>query len=124
LANAKKYNGKGLYANQDWKYGMFGENLTITNLDETEIHTGNIYKLGEAKIEATKPRLPCYKLGIRFNNHKIIKDFWHSTKSGVYFKILETGHVSKNDELILLENKPQNMTIAELYASKRVAKGM
>jgi MOSC domain-containing protein YiiM len=102
---------------------MFGENLTITALDETKIHIGSVYQLGEAKIEVTKPREPCYKLGIRFNNPKIIKQFWNSTKSGIYFKILKTGFVAKNDELILLENPIENPTIAEVYESKRIKKG-
>ncbi len=115
---------KELYPNQDWQYGMFGENITITDFDETKIHVGSIYKLGKAKIEVTKPRQPCYKLGIRFNNPKIIKDFWHSTKSGVYFKILETGNVNIGDKLILLEKKPKNATIAEVYTSKRINKGV
>ncbi len=114
---------KKLYPDFDWKYGMFGENITITNLDERSIHVGNIYQLGEAKVEVTKPRQPCFKLGIRFNDLKIIKQFWNSTKSGLYFKILETGHVNKNDELLLLESKPKNLTIAALYESKRIVKG-
>jgi MOSC domain-containing protein YiiM len=114
---------KELYPDLDWNYGMFGENLTVTNLDETKIHIGSIYQLGEAKIEVTKPREPCYKLGIRFNNPKIIKQFWNSTKSGIYFKILKTGFVAKNDELILLENPIENPTIAEIYESKRIKKG-
>ncbi len=114
---------KKLYPDFDWKYGMFGENITITNLDERSIHVGNIYQLGEAKVEVTKPRQPCFKLGIRFNDLKIIKQFWNSTKSGLYFKILETGYVNKNDELLLLESKPKNLTIAALYESKRIAKG-
>jgi len=111
---------KELYPDLDWDYGMFGENLTITNLDETKINVGNIYQLGEATIEVTKPRQPCFKLGIRFNNPKVIKQFWNSTKSGIYFKILKTGYVAKNDELILLESKLENFTIAEAYHSKRV----
>ena len=115
---------KALYPDLEWNYGMFGENLTITNLNEEAIHVGSIYQLGEAKIEVTKPRQPCLKLGIRFNDPKIIKDFWHSTKSGIYFKVLETGTVSKDDELVLLDNKPQNPTIAEVYTSKRVQKGI
>ena len=115
---------KSLYPNQDWNYGMFGENLTITNFDETTIHVGAVYQLGEAKIEVTKPRQPCMKLGVRFNNQKIVKDFWHSTKSGVYFKILNTGNVTIGDELVLLENKPENSTIAEVYTSKRIRKGV
>jgi MOSC domain-containing protein YiiM len=114
---------KKLYPNQDWNYGMFGENITLNNLDETTIHVGAIYQLGEAKVEVTKPRQPCLKLGIRFNDVKIIKQFWNTTKSGLYFKVLKTGVVSKNDELILLEDKPENSTIAEVYVSKRKAKG-
>jgi len=109
-----------LYPDLDWNYGMFGENLTITNLDETKIYVGSIYQLGEAKIEVTKSRQPCFKLGIRFNNSKVIKQFWNSTKSGIYFKILQTGYVAKNDELVLLESKIENFTIAEVYESKRV----
>lgn len=106
-----------LYPHLDWAYGMFGENLTITNLDETKIYVGNIYKIGKAKIEVTKPREPCYKLGIRFNDPKIIKQFWNSTKSGIYFKVLTRGVVGKNDKLVLVEEMPNHMTIAEVYQS-------
>ena len=115
---------KALYPNQDWNYGMFGENLTITDFDEAKIHVGSVYQLGEAKIEVTKPRQPCMKLGIRFNDQKIVKDFWHSTKSGVYFKTLKTGSVKLEDELILFESKPDNPTIAEVYTAKRIQKGL
>ena len=115
---------KDLYPDLDWNYGMFGENLTVSSLNEEKIHVGSIYQLGNAKIEVTKPRQPCYKLGIRFQDQAIVKQVWNSTKSGVYFKILETGFVAKSDEFILLENKPENLTIAEVYTSKRVQKGM
>jgi MOSC domain-containing protein YiiM len=115
---------KALYPNLDWNYGMFGENLTITDLNEEEVRVGSIYKLGETKIEVTKPRQPCYKLGIRFNDPKIIKDFWLSTKSGIYFKVLETGNVNVDDELVLLDCKQKNLTIAEVYTAKRVQKGI
>ena len=111
-----------LHPDLEWDYGMFGENLTITDLDETKIHVGSIYQLGEAKIEVTKPREPCYKLGVRFNDPKIIKQFWNSTKSGVYFKLIETGFVAKNDELILIKEAIDNPTIAEVYTSKRIKK--
>ena len=114
---------KEKYPDLDWNYGMFGENLTITNLEETNIHVGSIYQLGKATIEVTKPRQPCYKLGIRFNNPKVIKQFWNSTKSGIYFKIIKTGFVAINDTLVLVENASSNPTIAEVYQSKRIQKG-
>jgi len=110
---------KALYPNLDWNYGMFGENLTVANLDETKIHVGTIYQLGSAIIEVTKPREPCYKLGIRFNNPKIIKQFWNSTKSGIYFKILQTGNVTQNDEFHLVTEKKELPTIAEVYEAKK-----
>jgi len=115
---------ESIYPKKEMKYGMFGENLTISNFDETKILVGSVYKLGEAEIEVTKPREPCFKLGIRFDDPSIIKKFWNSTKSGVYFKILKTGHVKENDELILLKESFKKPSIAEVYQSKKIKKGI
>lgn len=110
---------KELYPNLNWNYGMLGENLTISNLEEMEIFVGNTYKLGEVLLEVTKPREPCYKLGIRFGNQEIVKQFWNSTKCGVYFKVLQTGNVSVGDELILVNKAENSPTIAEVYETKK-----
>lgn len=109
---------KDLYPNLEFSYGMFGENLTIDNLKEEEIFVGSIYQLGETMIQVTKPREPCVKLGIRFQDAKVIKQFWNTTKSGVYFKVLKVGDVAKNDELILLEEAKNSSSIAEVYNKK------
>jgi MOSC domain-containing protein YiiM len=110
---------KKLHPNLDWKYGMFGENITFTDLNEEEIRVGSIYQLGTCKLEVTKPRQPCFKLGIRFEDPIIIKQFWKSSMSGIYFKVLKIGQVKINDELILLEKSKATLTIAEVYASKK-----
>ena len=110
---------KKLYPNLDWHYGIFGENLTISNLEETEIQVGNVYKLGEALLEVTKPREPCFKLGLVFGTQQILKQFWNSTKSGIYFKVLQTGNVMVNDELILIKKSENTQTIAEVYETKK-----
>ena len=110
---------KDLYPNLEFNYGMFGENLTIDNLDEENIFVGGIYQLGECKLEVSKSRQPCVKLGIRFQDSKVIKQFWNTTKCGVYFKVLVTGKVAKNDRLILLEEGKKTISIAEMYKSKR-----
>lgn len=110
---------KELYPDLDWNYGMFGENLSISNLEETEIFVGSTYKLGEALLEVTKPRDPCYKLGIRFGTQEILKQFWNSTKSGIYFKVLQTGNVTVGDELILVNKAENSPTIAEVYETKK-----
>jgi MOSC domain-containing protein YiiM len=110
---------KTLYPNLDWNFGMFGENLTISKLEETQIFVGNQYKLGEAIIEVTQPREPCSKLGIVFGTQKVVKQFWNSTKSGVYFKVLQTGNVNKGDALILIKQSENTSSIAEVYESKK-----
>lgn len=110
---------KKLYPNLDWQYGMFGENLTISNLEETEIHIGNTYQLGEVILEVTKPREPCFKLGLRFGTQAILKQFWNATKSGIYFKVLKTGKVNVGDTLILVKKNENSATIAEVYETKK-----
>lgn len=111
---------KEQYPDLEWDWGMFGENISIEDLDETQIHVGNQYKIGEALVEVTKPRQPCFKLGIRFNNMKVVKQFWNSTMSGLYFKVLQTGAVKAGDILELQKECPENPTIAEVYEAKRL----
>ena len=103
----------------DLHNGFFGENLTVTNLDETSIHVGDIYELGETIIQVTKPRQPCVKLGIRFNDPAVIKQFWNTSKSGVYFKILQTGKVAIEDEFKLIKKAANSPSIAEVFISKK-----
>ena len=106
---------QALYPYLEFNYGMFGENLTIDFLDEKQIHIGDIFKLGTAKIEVAGPREPCYKLGIRFNDIKVVKQFWDNTKCGVYFKVLQVGKVQVGDELINIVQHKENSTIADVY---------
>ena len=110
---------QALYPELDLKNGFFGENLTVSDLEEKDIHVGDIFQLGEALIQATKPRQPCVKLGIRFGNHNVIKQLWNSTKSGVYFKILETGQVNKKDEFRLVKKAINSPSIADVFQSKK-----
>jgi len=115
---------KPFYPSLDWSLGMFGENLTIDDLDETKIHVGDTFKVGEAILKATLQRSPCYKLGIRFEDIKIVKQFWNTTFCGVYFKVLQTGFVKTGDELVQIESFSKNPTIADLLFKKKKDKGM
>ncbi|WP_299135859.1 MOSC domain-containing protein [uncultured Tenacibaculum sp.] len=111
---------KEFYPDLEWQHGMFGENLTIDDLDETKIHVGDTYKVGEAILEVTKPREPCMKLGVRFNNMKIVKQFWQQNYSGIYFKVLETGFVKSGDQFTQIKSCTDAKTIAEVYNEKRI----
>ena len=108
----------------DWQFGIFGENLTVDDLDETNIHVGDTFNVGEAILEATLQRNPCYKLGVRFNDMKIVKQLWNTTFCGVYFKVIQTGFVKVGDEFQLLQSNKQNPTIADLYKKEKLVKSL
>lgn len=103
-------------------FGLFGENITFDCLDETKVHVGSVYQCGDVVIEATEPRQPCFKLGLVFKTQKIVKEFRNSTKSGVYFKVLQSGSVQSGDEFVLVKEVIGNPTIAEVYSNYRQRK--
>ena len=94
---------------------MFGENLTVENLDESKIRIGDIYKIGDALVQVSQPREPCYKLGIRFGTQKILKEFITHNHPGTYLKILEEGHVSAGDDFKLVEQSKNTLTSQQFY---------
>ena len=85
---------KEKYPLLDWDWGMFGENLTIEGLDESQVSIGSTYKLGNALVQITQPREPCYKLGIRFGNQDILKHHALKNKGEIFFDILSVANVS------------------------------
>lgn len=105
---------KEKYPQLDWDFGMFGENLTIEGFSENQVKIGSIYKLGTARVQISRPRQPCYKLGVRFEDPTIIKQFIDSKLSGVYVRVLEPGSVSTNDTMILEKEHVNGITIKEL----------
>ncbi|MFC2109081.1 MOSC domain-containing protein [Bacteroidota bacterium] len=106
---------KEQYKDLDWQYGMFGENISVEGLQETELHIGDVFKVGEAVVAVSEPREPCSKLGMRFNDGGMVKKFWKTTKCGAYFRVLTLGEVKAGDELILIEKHAENKSVAEIY---------
>ena len=106
---------KGLYPDLDWNWGMFGENLTVTSLDETKLCIGDIYKIGTALVQVSQPREPCFKFGIKFGNQQVLKQFIQHGRPGTYISILEEGEVKIGDEIILVERSKNDLTVAQLF---------
>jgi len=103
-------------------WGMFGENLTTTGLFETEVHIGDKFRVGTAELMVTQPRMPCYKLGIRFGRTDIIRRFLVSERTGFYFSVLKEGDVGAGDEIELLERNASGVRVVDvtrLYSSER-----
>lgn len=95
-------------------YGMFGENFTTEGLFEDGINIGDRFRVGEAELIAVQPRLPCYKLGIKFGHADIIKRFLKSRRTGFYFAVAKEGMVAAGDEIKLLSRDPSNITITDI----------
>ena len=106
---------KGMYPELNWDWGMFGENLTVEGLDESIMRIGDIYKIGNAVVQVSQPREPCYKLGVRFGNARILKEFIDYGYCGTYVRILEEGEVKNGDELILQEKSENTLTVKECF---------
>ncbi|QCK14197.1 MOSC domain-containing protein [Mangrovivirga cuniculi] len=94
--------------------GVFGENLSVSGLFEGEVNVGDQYKIGTAVLSVTTPRLPCFKLGIRMNDTKIIKDFMDAERSGFYFKVIKEGVINPGDKIELIHQDSYGLTICDL----------
>ena len=106
---------KNLYPNLDWNYGMFGENLTVENLDETNLFIGDIYKIGEALVQITQPREPCFKFGVKFGTQHILKQFISHGFPGTYVRVLKEGFVTNGDVLKLTEKAENSLSISDFF---------
>ena len=103
-------------------WGVFGENFTTTGLLETEVNIGDRLQVGTAEVMVTQPRMPCYKLGIRFGRADIIKRFLISERSGFYLSVLKEGEVGAGDEIRLLEKSVSSVRVVDitrLYSSDK-----
>ncbi|HXI38729.1 MAG TPA: MOSC domain-containing protein [Bryobacteraceae bacterium] len=94
-------------------WGMFGENLTTKGLSEESVHVGDRLRIGSAVFQVTQPRMPCYKLGIRFGRNDIIRTFWASGRSGFYVSVVAEGELSAGDRIERLVTITDRVSIAE-----------
>jgi MOSC domain-containing protein YiiM len=106
----------------DLPWAIFGENFTTTGLFETEINIGDKFRVGTTEVMVTQPRMPCYKLGIRFGRTDIIKRFLASERTGFYFSVLKEGEVGAGDEFELIEKNASGVRVVDvtrLYSSDK-----
>ncbi len=96
-------------------HGMFGENLTTEGLLDREVCVGDVLNAGKTVLlQATQPRLPCYKLGIKFQDEGMVRRFTQAGRWGVYFRVLEEGLISAGDALTFVSRDPHQVTIDSL----------
>ena len=101
---------------------QFGENLTTEGLLETEVFIGDKLRIGTAEFVVTEPRMPCYKLGIKFGRSDILRRFLKSRRSGFYLAVTKTGELGAGDEIEFIsrdENKVSVTDIVRLYVEDK-----
>jgi len=107
-------------------YGSFGENFTVEglaqdNLAEDFVYVGDRFSVGPAEVVVTQPRLPCYKLGIKFESDEMVKRFLISRRTGFYAAVILEGEVRASDPVTLLSHDPDSVPVSlitRLYAAK------
>lgn len=105
---------KKIYPELEMPYGIFGENLTVEGLHEAQLNIGDIFKIGEAVVQATQPRQPCFKLEFRFNSQHILRNFIDSGYPGMYVRVLTNGIVKKGDSMERIERK-DSLSIQKVF---------
>ena len=101
-------------------WGAFGENFTTMGLLEDDVHIGDRFQIGSAELVVTQPRMPCFKLGIRFGRADMVKRFLQSGRTGFYLAVIREGEATAGDAIVPIASDPSGVTVSQvvsLYAS-------
>jgi len=107
---------QSLYPHLEWNFGMLGENLTVEGLDEKSLYIGDIYKLGNALVQITQPREPCFKFAHKFKTEDVLQQFIEHGYSGTYVRVIEEGEVKSGDSFELIKRQKDSITIFQFFA--------
>lgn len=102
------------FPDMELPWAMFGENVTVKGLLDDTVHIGDRFRMGSAEVMVTQPRVPCYKLGIKFGRDDIIKRFLASGFTGFYLAVLEEGEVATGDAITLIERDEHRVKVSDI----------
>ena len=97
-----------------FSWGAFGENLTTEGIREDSLCIGDVLRIGSAVLMVTQPRMPCYKLDLRFARDDMIKRFLMSGRSGFFFSVIEPGEVTTGSKIEFLERDSNRVTVVDI----------
>ncbi len=109
---------RALLPGRDYPWGVFGENLSTAGLSEEKVCVGDEYRVGTARLVVTQPRMPCFKLGIRFGDPEMVQRFLDSRRPGIYFGIVDEGEIGPGDPIKLVRADPRRLSVVELLELK------
>ena len=99
---------------KDFKFPQFGENFTVEGMLEDHVHVGDVFRVGDALVEVTQPRVPCYRLGIKMGDPHFPKRFLQSCLVGFYLRVLEEGQVGAGDSFERVKKDPEEMSVRKV----------
>lgn len=99
----------------DLGYGQFGENLTVEGLIEDAVHIGDVYRIGEALLQVSQPRSPCFKLGIRMGDAQFPARFTAENRTGFYLRVLEEGRIAAGDTIERVEQAKDSISVHDAF---------
>lgn len=98
----------------DLSFGVFGENLTSEGISENSAHIGDQFRIGSTVLQVSQPRMPCFKLGIRFGREDMVKRFWISGRSGIYFSVVQEGEMERGDLIEQVAAGAEQVSVADI----------
>lgn len=98
----------------DFPWGAFGENITTEGLFENKLNIGDRLRVGSALLMVTQPRMPCFKLTIRFDRDDMIKRFIESHTSGFYFSVIEEGELAAGAAMEIVHRDPAAVSVTDI----------
>ena len=104
-------------------YGTFGENFTVSDLLEDDVYVGDVFSVGSAVIQATMPRIPCFKFGHKIGKPDILPMFLLSGRSGFYHKVIEEGEVGAGDAIHRLDRPAHSISIRMALGLQKLEEG-
>jgi MOSC domain-containing protein YiiM len=102
------------YPEMELPWGMFGENLTVWGVRDGTVHIGDRFQMGSAQFVVTEPRMPCYKLGLKFGCDDVLRILLQSGFSGFYCAVLQEGEVAAGDPVTLLHRDEQALRVRDI----------
>lgn len=102
---------------EQWSFGLFGENLSTEGLEDSSVQIGNIYQIGSVLIQATQPRIPCFKLNLCFERADMTALFYNFKRYGIYFRVLEEGVLQAGDAIELVETGAYSVSITDVVGA-------
>ena len=111
--NASYEAWKDVLPELDWEVGIFGENLTTEGLPEQGVKIGDCFQMGSVIVKAVQPRIPCFKINVRFNRDDMLERFYNFKHYGIYFRVEQEGQITPGDRIQKVQDSPYSIGISD-----------